>query len=84
MQSGDVKKYLNCLEKFKKYFKIQDDSKKKINKKIIKNNNNLEHNFLFENYITGSISDNSTDSNSENGLENNSNIDNDNNTCKNS
>ena len=51
--------------------------KKKINKKIIKNNNNFEHN-------TGSISDNSTDSNSENGLENNSNIDNDNNTCKNS
>ena len=77
MQSGDVKKYLNCLEKFKKYFKIQDDSKKKINKKIIKNNNNFEHN-------TGSISDNSTDSNSENGLENNSNIDTDNNTCKNS
>ena len=48
--NGEVKRYLNCLNKFRKYFKIQDDSIQNKNKRIscnsIENTNYLSGNNL--------------------------------------
>lgn len=82
MNSGDEKKYLNCLSKFRKYFKIQDDSRHNCNKennnctKNINENNNC--NSRSDSFDSTSSSENSSENISENiGTEND-------NTCRNS
>ena len=82
MNGGDEKKYLNCLSKFRKYFKIQDDSRHNCNKennnctKNINENNNC--NSRSDSFDSTSSSENSSENISENiGTEND-------NTCRNS
>ena len=66
--SWDAKKYLNCLSKFRKYFKIQDDSKHscKTEKNKVPKNNNYNNSKSHSDSFSDSTSENSTDNNSDN------------------
>ena len=81
IQSGDAKKYLNCLSKFRKYIKIQDDSKH--NNKKEKNLNLNNNNFKNSKSRSDSFSDSTSENSSDNNLDNSNDIENEN-SCKNS
>jgi len=81
IQSGDTKKYLNCLSKFRKYIKIQDDSKH--NNKKEKNLNLNNNNFKNSKSRSDSFSDSTSENSSDNNLDNSNDIENEN-SCKNS